>query len=205
MPYDMPILHIIESDPVVRERLASLFHAPEIEIRTYADTAEFGAIGLDGEPGCVLLDAGMPEGVGLETYRELALLGSNLPVMFVAEGADVETAVAAMRMGAADFMEISDDRWRLIRRVREILRVNGEGQSVSGNRDTLTARESEILPHMMDGRSSKEIARELGISHRTVEVHRSNILRKLGASSVFELAGRRRPSEAPRPANDAHA
>jgi FixJ family two-component response regulator len=160
----------------------------------YASAEEFLA-GVDAQStGCLLLDVRMPGMGGIELQRALNEAGLRLPVIFITGHGDVPMAVRAMRAGAADFVEKPFNEQQLLERVAECLRMNAQAQDAERARvaartllDALTPREREVLTHLLEGEPSKRIATVLGISEKTVDVHRSNIMRKTHTRSTAEL------------------
>ena len=175
MTAERSILHLITADAEKRHSIAAIFSDTGIDVESHLGPRGYLSRRDPDADGCVVLDVDKAGDCSLEGFNELVAGGSWLPVVVVSTVASVEAAVAAMKKGADDFLVLPDGLSRLRARVVELI-------------EKLTARESEILPFLMEGRSSKEIGRALDISHRTVEVHRSNILRKLGLSSVFQLS-----------------
>jgi two-component system response regulator FixJ len=144
--------------------------------------------------GCVVLDVGMPGMGGLEVQARLHARATDLPVIFLTGAAEVPVAVAAMRAGAADFVEKPFDNDDLLRRVRSAIERQALQRGEARQRrefarrlQTLTPRECEVLEWIVAGKTSKEIARTLGGSHRTIEIHRGRIMEKTAAESLADL------------------
>ena len=136
----------------------------------------------------------LPKVSGIEVYRQLRKEGSDLPVIFLTRHGDIATAVRAMRKGAFDFLEKPHHDQYLIDRVQaaiaenlESRRRNSEQKAMAARLKTLSPRELDVVNHLMDGRTSKAIAHELGVSLKTVDFHRANIMRKAGAETVAHL------------------
>jgi two-component system response regulator FixJ len=144
--------------------------------------------------GCVLLDVRLPDGNGLDVLQELMARGIRLPVIMITAYADVPLAVAAMRAGAADFLEKPYPEQALLASIHNALRSDAMAaasaadiRSVNARLAKLTPREREVLDRLLAGRQNKQTARDLGISPRTVEIHRSRVMEKMGATSLSHL------------------
>jgi two-component system response regulator FixJ len=145
-------------------------------------------------PGCLILDVKMPGMDGLEVQTQLNARGVDMPTIFLTGASDVPIAVAAMRAGAVDFLEKPFENEHLIARVRQAIarhqqhRVDAEERRDLGQRfESLTPREREVLDLVVAGQTSKEIARTLGASHRTIEIHRNHLMEKTRAESLADL------------------
>jgi two-component system, LuxR family, response regulator FixJ len=186
---------IVDDDAAVRDSLARLLAAAgDYAVEMY-DSAEAFLDQLDRvRAGCVLLDMQLPGMNGLETQKALAAHEVHLPIIFLTAHGCVPTAVRALKDGAFEFLEKPADSGALIACVKKAMQRDAERrreaavhESLRARCATLTAREREILPLATSGRSSKEIARALGISHRTIELHRARIMKKIGAHSLIDL------------------
>lgn len=186
---------IVDDDPAVRDSLLRLLAtAGGFRVRTHDSAESFLDAVEPGQPGCVLLDMELPGMNGLDAQRLLAERHIRLPVIFLTAHGSVPTAVRAVQTGAFEFLEKPADAAALVACVRRALQHDTDlraqhaaGDAVRARCSALTAREREILPLAAAGRSSKEIARTLGISHRTVELHRSRIMKKIGAGTLVDL------------------
>jgi FixJ family two-component response regulator len=189
-----PKVFVVDDHPHMRSALRRLLIRAGFSVELYASGSEFLAtLKLEG-PGCVLLDISMPEMTGLEVQARLKKRRSVLPIIFLTGTADIPIAVAAMREGAVDFIQKPFDNDDLIARVRKAVaqhtRVQGgvlERSAVLRSLDSLTPREREVMELVVAGRTSKEIARIIGASHRTVEIHRSRLMQKMAAATVADL------------------
>lgn len=189
------IVCVVDDDEVIRDVLTAVFDADGFAVESF----EHGDGFLDtfgGQPACVLLDVLMPGRSGLEVLKELNARGSSAPVIMISGSADIPMAVDAIRHGALDFIEKPFDPETIVRRVRAALdatcaRVEArEHVDVALARhavELLTPREREVLNLVSDGQSNKEAGRLLGISPRTIEVHRARIMEKLGAKNAADL------------------
>ena len=147
-----------------------------------------------GQPGCLIADVRMPEMSGLELQEEMANQSIDLPVIIITGYGDVEMAVNAMKAGAADFIEKPYKEQELLDRVHKAINQNAEKQQETSDAQQarerlalLTPREQQVLGFVVDGEPNKRIAHNLELSEKTVEFHRSNIMKKLGTKSLAEL------------------
>ena len=188
------IIHIVDDDRAVREGLGFLLSSLGFAIDAHASAVDL-LDRLDGSVvGCILADVRMPRMTGLELLDELALRGCPLPVIMITAHADVPMAVRALRSGAMDFFEKPVNGMALIERINEALKLTharaGDEQKRVALADkiaTLTAREVDVARAVMQGRQNKQIAAELGISPKTVEIHRHNLMGKMEATTIADL------------------
>jgi two-component system response regulator FixJ len=188
------VVHLIDDDEAVRRALAFLLGTAGMAVRVYESAQSF----LDGldtvQPGCVVSDVRMPGMDGLELQRRLKDKGVAMPVIIMTGHADVPLAVEAMKRGAVDFIEkpfpddilLSAIRTALDKLGRQASRSSEAGQ-VRTRLESLSPRERQVLDGLLAGHPNKTIAYDLGLSPRTVEVHRANVMTKMGASSLSEL------------------
>ena len=168
--------------------------AAGLSAEPFASAQDFLADFNPSRPGCLICDVNMPEMSGLELQQELNAIGAPLAVIFITAKADVPTAVSAMHHGAFDYLlkPFSGDvlidcvRTALLRD-REIRRSISQLAQIRERRERLTEREREVLAHLIEGASNKTMAHELGIAQRTIELHRSNVMNKMGARSIAQL------------------
>lgn len=194
MPPESAVVHVIDDDEAVRDSLAFLLRANEIEVQTYESGTVFLAGVADLKAGCVVTDVRMPEISGIELLRRLKELKLFLPVIVITGHGDVPLAVEAMKFGAADFLEKPFDDDVLLAAVRAALnRQDSEGKrqaertAIDDRLAALSNREREVLEGLVAGRANKQIAFDLGISPRTVEIYRANLMTKMQAASLSEL------------------
>jgi two-component system, LuxR family, response regulator FixJ len=191
---DDATVFIVDDEEAVRDSVAMLLRSVRLKTRGYADAGEFLETYRCSEPGCLVLDVRMPRMSGLELQQELNRRGWSLPVIFISGHADVPMAVEAMRAGALDFLQKPFKDEDLIRRVQKALEQDARERAVLRQRDTLvqrfaelTAREADVARRIATGAANKVVAIELGVSERTVEVHRANVMQKLGIRNLAQL------------------
>lgn len=190
---DKPTIDIIDDDPAMRDSLAFLLDVNGYSTRAYATASEFFAHVQSVVPDCVISDIRMPGMSGLELVRKLKINRVPCPVIAITGHGDVALAVEAMKAGAADFIEKPFDDDALLSAVRTALAMK-PGEHPDAARDdaaarltTLSPRERDVLQGLASGKINKVIAHDLGISPRTVEVYRANLMAKTGVRSISEL------------------
>ena len=191
------MLHIVDDEDVIRDSLAWLARSRGIEACGYATAQAFLDVAgtrfaPDGD--CVLLDVRMPDINGVAVFDQLGARGltARMPVIFLTGHGDVPMAVDSLKRGAFDFVEKPFNDNQLMDRVQEALEASrhaGEAAQVQARLAALSAREREVLEKILAGKMNKVVADELGISMRTVEVHRANIFEKMQVKTAVELAG----------------
>jgi two-component system response regulator FixJ len=191
---DEAVVHLIDDDEAIRTSLSFLLEMNDLPARTYASGPEFLDVAATLEGGCIVTDVRMPGMSGLDLVRRLKELGVPLPIIMITGHGDVPLAVEAMRAGVADFIEKPFDDDVLLRSIRSALASRAEHQAESSERKrfeeilaTLSGREKDVLRGVVAGKMNKVIAHELGISPRTVEVYRANVMSKTGANGLSEL------------------
>jgi two-component system response regulator FixJ len=189
-----PVVHIVDDDLQVREMLASLISSIGLNTQAHSSAEQFYESFQQPMPGCVVVDVFMPGISGLSLQGKLASAGATIPVIVLTGHADVPMVVEALARGAFGFLQKPPRRHELLELVQravkwhcayleQSIRLSGQDEKFN----LLTEREHEILAHVVDGKSSKEIAKLAGISLRTVEQHRANVMQKLDARSLAEL------------------
>ncbi|MCW5772394.1 MAG: response regulator transcription factor [Rhodospirillaceae bacterium] len=188
-------VYIVDDDAAVRDSIAQLLGMHGYETRQFADAAGYlGESERGPAAGCLLLDIRMPGMNGMELQDELRRRGRDEPIVFITGHGDIGLAVKAMKAGATDFLQKPCEEEELVHAVREALAGKRQAQP-SGEVDEkaksalsrLTEREREILSYVSKGLTSKTIAQRLGISVRTVDIHRANIMNKTDTRNVVEL------------------
>jgi two-component system, LuxR family, response regulator FixJ len=187
-------IFVVDDEPAVRDSLQVLLGTYGFAVETYATAASFLDRADAHRPGCLVADVRMPGMTGIELQRELARRGNSMPVIVITGHGDVPMAVDALKAGAMDFLEKPLNDEALVRSIRAALerdeRSRAEGQEMSrlGERmGRLTGREREVMMLIVDGLANNAVAEKLGISARTVEHYRANIMQKMEASSFAEL------------------
>lgn len=185
---------IVDDDSAVRDALASLFVAAGYTVEAYPDAEACLAAYDPRRPGCLVVDMQMPGMGGLGLQAVLAERKDNRPIIFLTAHGTVAMTARAFKNGAFDFLEKPADGGALLAHVRDALQQDAERRRDTAVRDqarircaTLTQRELDILPRVVAGHSNKDIGQQLGISHRTVELHRTRIMYKTGAQNLIEL------------------
>ncbi len=189
-----PIIYIVDDNDDIRETLELLFESVDLCTESFGSAAEFLDAYPMGQPGCLIADVRMPGMSGLELQEEMAKRSIDLPVIIITGYGDVEMAVNAMKAGAADFIEKPYKEQELLDRVHKAINQNAEKRQESNEEQKareglaqLTPRERQVLEFIVDGEPNKRIAHNLGLSEKTVEFHRSNIMKKMEAKSLAEL------------------
>ena len=190
---EMGTVFIVDDDEAVRDSLGALVESDGLEVRTFGSGKAFLAALAAGQTGCVLLDVQMPDLGGLEIQQRLAGAHPGLRIIIITGHGDVPLAVKAMKAGAFDFLEKPFDDGILIDRIRgarAAARSGGGAEAGAAGLDglqQLTPREHDALHQLIIGNPNKVIAYELGISPRTVEVHRARVMEKMQAKSLSHL------------------
>jgi FixJ family two-component response regulator len=189
-------MFVVDDDPCVRDALAVVFAHAGYQVRGFAEGSSFLAAARLRTPSCVLLDINLPGRSGIDLLRDLDAQHYGAPIFIISARGDVPLAVDAIKHGAFDFIEKPFDIESVVARVREGIAgwkppaANGSagaGAQSLRNMEQLTPREREVLSQVAGGASNKEAGRRLGISPRTVEVHRARIMDKLGAKNAADL------------------
>lgn len=194
-PPDRPVVYIVDDEPAVRDALGLLFQSVGLDYVDFPDAYALLASPLAIGSCCLVTDLRMPLMSGIELVETLRERGVAMPAIVISAHGDIKQAVRALKCGATDFMEKPFDDQELLDAVHAALKQTAKnrtfvapgGEPVQPVRAQLSPREAEVLRLVVSGYANKVIARELGISARTVEVHRAHIMQKFGASSVAEL------------------
>jgi two-component system, LuxR family, response regulator FixJ len=188
------VVHIIDDDEGLRESLAFLLRSAALEVRSFDSAKAFLEVLPDAAPGCVITDVRMPDMSGIELLRRLKELKIGVPVIVITGHGDIALAVEAMKIGAADFFEKPFDDDLLVASVRAALQQQkdqtkrgAERAEIEHRIATLSPREKDVLTGLIEGRANKQIAFDLGISPRTVEIYRANLMNKMQADSLSGL------------------
>lgn len=185
------IVYLVDDDEEVRRSLSFLLGTAGVASKVYESAPRFLEKFQPGPDGCILSDVRMPGMDGLELLRQLKARNIRIPVVIMTGHADVALAVEAMKLGAVDFIEkpFSDDVLLGALQVAfsSQAHAGGDAKAARDKLDSLSEREQQVLEGLLVGHANKTIAFDLGISPRTVEVHRANVMTKMGASSLSEL------------------
>jgi two-component system response regulator FixJ len=188
------VVHVVDDDAAMRDSLAFLLEEADLHARIYDSPTALLAACASLEPGCVLTDVRMPEMTGLELVRRLRAEGVTHPVIVMTGHADVPLAIEAMRLGVSDFIEKPFDDGLLIASIEAAMQVGvalsqreSDRAAILDRMAGLSTREGEVLQGLVAGKPNKVIAFDLGISARTVEVHRAHVMMKMNARSLSDL------------------
>jgi two-component system, LuxR family, response regulator FixJ len=189
-----PTVFIVDDDPAIRFAMQALMDSVHIPHEIFGSGDEFLENVAEGRAGCLVLDIRMPGLGGLELQEELLKRGSTLPIIFITGHGDVPMAVEAMQKGAVDFIQKPFRDQELLDRIRQALRTDQERRheqqqhaAVADRLARLTNREREVFDLVVTGKPNKVIAYELGVSQRTVEIHRARVMEKMQARSLADL------------------
>jgi two-component system, LuxR family, response regulator FixJ len=193
-PKRKPIVYIVDDDDGMRRALSVLMTTVGYQPIAFAKPSEFLAKYDPSQPSCLVLDVRMPEMSGLELQQHLNRHGSMLPVILISGHGDIPMAVQAMKDGAFDFLQKPFRDQDLLDRINAALKADAKNREnvdrladLRSRFESLTPREREVMALVVDGKANKVIAIDLGLSERTVEIHRSNVMEKMGARSVAHL------------------
>ncbi len=191
---DQPTVFIVDDDPAIRFAMQALLDSVNLRHEIFPSGDEFLAAVSDHRPGCLVLDIRMPGLGGLELQQELINRGNELPIIFITGHGDVPMAVEAMQKGAIDFIQKPFRDQDLLDRIRDALKTDEQRRTqqqkhseVADRVARLTKREREVFDLVVTGKPNKVIAYELGVSQRTVEIHRARVMEKMQARSLADL------------------
>jgi two-component system, LuxR family, response regulator FixJ len=194
MPSENAVVHVIDDDEAMRQSLAFLLEAVGMEVQTYESAVAFLEVAPAVKAGCVITDVRMPGLSGVELLRQLRERKLGIPVIVITGHGDVPLAVEAMKIGAMDFLEKPFDDEALLASVRSALnqldqdqKRQAERSDIEGRLATLSNRERDVLQGLVAGLANKQIAYDLGISPRTIEIYRANLMTKMEAGSLSAL------------------
>jgi len=194
MPDKAPTIFIVDDDQAVRTSLRFLLKTVGLGSHLVESAQEFLNIYDPAQPGCLILDVRMPGMSGLELQQQLNLKGAVIPVIFITGHGDISMAVEAMQQGAFDFLPKPFRDQDILDRIQKALATDRENRAALRERarireriETLTPREHEVMNLMIMGKPNKVMAAELGLSQRTVEIHRARVMEKTHARSLAQL------------------
>ncbi len=189
-----PVVFVVDDDAAMRRSLAWLLESVSRPVESFNSAEEFLRSYAPDRPGCLVLDVRMPGMSGLELQNELARRKSLLPIIIISGHGDVPMAVRAMKAGVLDFIEKPFNQQVLLERISDALKRDARDRKerqrqddIQSRLDLLTAREREVMELVVAGLTSREIAERLGVSPKTVEVHRNHLMDKLKVAGVVEL------------------
>ncbi|MGB8327962.1 MAG: response regulator transcription factor [Steroidobacteraceae bacterium] len=190
----VPTVYVIDDDEAVRSSLRLLLRSVGTNAVAYASAAEFLQAYDPDQPGCIVLDVRMPGMSGIELQQQLNLRGATIPVIFITGHGDIPMAVEAIQHGAFDFLQKPFRDQDLLDRVQRALAKDRVNRSQVQQKElfhdrfaALTPREREVFTLVTQGKPNKIMANELGVSQRTVEIHRARVMEKMEASSLAQL------------------
>jgi FixJ family two-component response regulator len=189
-----PTVFIVDDDEAVLDSIAELMSSVGLHAATFRSARQFRDVFDPQQPGCLVLDVRMAHMSGPALQEELNAIGACIPIVFISGHGDIPVAIKTIKAGAVDFVQKPYHEQQLLDSINEALRRDTATRKTTGVNDgfaerftTLTERERAVMDHVVGGLSSKSIAKALNISYRTVELHRSHIMDKLGVHSVAEL------------------
>lgn len=187
-------VHVVDDELSVRSALSRLFRSVGRAVKTFESALAYLEEASADDPGCLVLDIRMPGMDGLELQERMAERGLGVPIIFISAHGDISASVRAMKRGAVDFLEKPFDQDDLFAAVDRALELDAELRRQESARsqvrhvlERLTTREYEVLTHVIAGRPNKVIARQLGVSEKTVKVHHGRVMKKSEAGSLAEL------------------
>jgi FixJ family two-component response regulator len=194
MPESEPAVLVIDDDPALLASLGRLLRSVGLDSRLFASASDFLKADRPNGPTCIVLDVRLPGRSGLDFQRELAAADIQIPIIFITGHGDIPMSVQAMKGGAIEFLTKPFRDQVLIDAVQHGLALDRARRDRERALDTLssrfkllTARERDVMAHVVKGRLSKQIAGDFGVSEGTVKVHRSNLMRKMNIRSLAEL------------------
>lgn len=189
-----PTVFVVDDDDAVRTSMAALVTSVGLNVETFYSAEQFLAAYKPDYPGCLILDVRMTGMGGLELQQLLKDRGASLPVIVITGHGDVPVAVRAMKNGAQEFIEKPFSKDMLLEHIRRAIALDAQRREAAARTDelqsrldSLTPRERQVLDGVVSGKVNKQIARDLNLSCKTIEVHRANVMRKMKADSLAEL------------------
>jgi two-component system, LuxR family, response regulator FixJ len=189
-----PTIYVVDDDDGMRRALDTLLSTVGYKTAVFSRPSDFLSRFKPETHGCLVLDIRMPEMSGLEVQQQLNRMGSTVPIIFITGHGDVPMAVQAMKEGALEFIQKPFRDQELLDRTNHALKRDAEYRNNAARRsevqhrlDSLTPREKQVTDVIVDGNANKVIAIDLGLSERTVEIHRAKVMEKMGARSVAHL------------------
>jgi len=194
MTEETPLVYVVDDDPSIRKALERLLQSAGYDAMTFASAMEFMDSDHPDVPGCLLLDIKMPKLSGLELQDRLTEKGISIPIIFITGHGTVPDSVRAMKAGAMDFLqkpfkdsELLDMVSQGIQRHRRLRQKQRQMNTLRARMETLTPREREVFKLVVRGMLNKQVAYDLGITEKTIKVHRAQVMQKMGAQSLADL------------------
>ncbi len=194
MTSDSATVFIVDDDQSVRTALARLMRSAGLHAETFASAKEFLEREHPDGPGCMVLDLSMPGSTGLDLQQDMAAADIDLPIVFLTGHGNVPSSVKALKSGAVDFLEKPVDEDRLLSAIKDAVeqdirtrRDRDKLSEIQGRVARLTRRERQVFRLVVQGKLNKQAAAELGMSEKTVKVHRARVMQKMEADSLAEL------------------
>lgn len=188
------VVRVVDDEPSIRALFERIVTKCGFAVECHESADSFLAAFDDDQPGCLVIDLLLPDRSGLEVLRELRERGSQIPVVLMSGMARVSEAVQALKLGSIDFVEKPFELSQIAEVLRRAVAIDVERRRNVADRESLrqrfeslTPREMQVMEHIVRGAANKEVAAALGLSHKTVEVHRANVMRKTRAGSLAEL------------------
>jgi RNA polymerase sigma factor (sigma-70 family) len=189
-----PVVFVVDDEASVCKALARLLRSAGHQVETFTSAADFLKRGHHDGPGCLVLDVRMPGVTGLDLQAAVGRMDQALPIVFISGRSDIPTSVRAMKAGAVDFLpkpfrdrDLLEAIQRSLAKARQDRAAQTEVRTVQARIEALTPREREVMSLVITGMLNKQIGFELGISEKTVKVHRARVMEKMRADSVAEL------------------
>ncbi len=193
-PAATPVVHVVDDDPGVRRALSLLLESNGLDVHGHDSAEAFLASYDPARPGCLVLDVRMPAMSGLELQHELKRREITIPIIFLTGHGDVPMAAQAFRAGAVDFLEKPFEAEQLLARIDDAVKrdLRNREKAIQKRQaracyERLTPREREVMALVVEGKSNKEIARLLDVSHRTIDVHRARVMEKMRVRTLPQL------------------
>ena len=207
-----PVVFVIDDDPSVRRAIERLIGTVALDVELFASSEDFLSAKRLAAVSCLVLDVRLRDRSGLDLQRELAAAQILIPIIFISSYGDIRMSVQAMKAGAVEFLpkpfrdqDLLDSIRAALNRDRVRRRQETQDSILRKRLESLTAREQEILPWIVSGLLTKQIASEIGTSETTVKVHRGQLIRKMGASSLADLVRMAERLKIPLPNLDKHS
>jgi FixJ family two-component response regulator len=188
------IVFVIDDDPSFRRSTEMLIGSAGLSVQAFSSAEEFLRSRRPNVPGCLVLDVRLPQLSGLDLQQELAKAGIGIPIIFITGHGDIPMTVQAMKAGATEFLtkpfreqDLLDTIHRAINSDRAARLKRARLEDLRGRYQSLTAREREVMAHVVRGLLNKQIAEELGTTEKTIKVHRGHIMQKMGMRSLADL------------------